>query len=346
MEIRDKVAIVTGAGSGIGTAIAQRLVADGARAVVFADLDLARAEAAARGCGGAATAARCDVSREDEVRALIESTRGKHGRVDIYVSNAGILGRGGIELDDALWNSMWQIHVMAHVWAARALMPEMTGRGEGYFVVTASAAGLLNIVESAPYGVTKHASVGFAEWLRIAYGRRGVQVSCLCPQAVQTAMTGQGTGSASVDGILQPPQVAEAVVEAVRDGRFLVLPHPEVLDYFRHKARRLRPLAGRDAEALREAHGGGLKKGGAARLAGRAAAARLAWRAAAVRTRRRVPAQGGTRDRTPPARGTGGPGPFPGARGDRVGKDRRGRRAQSRVSTKPSEPCTLRCMKS
>ena len=131
---------------------------------------------------------------------------------------------------------MWQLHVMAHVWAARALMPEMVERGEGCFVVTASAAGLLNIVESAPYGATKHAAVGIAEWLRIAYGRKGVRVLCLCPQAVQTGMTANGTGSASLDGVLQPAQVAEAVVEGMRDGRFLVLPHAEVLDYFRHKA--------------------------------------------------------------------------------------------------------------
>ena len=236
MDIRDKVAVVTGAAGGIGSAIAQRFAVEGARAVVVADIDLERAEAVASTCG--ATAVRCDVSREADIRLLAEATRERHGRIDVYVSNAGILGqRGGIELDDGLWTAMWQIHAMAHVWAARAVVPEMAGRGDGYFVVTASAAGLLSIVESAPYAVTKHAAVGFAEWLRIAYGRRGVRVSCLCPQAVQTSMTSAGGGgSAGLDGVLQPEQVAEEVVAAMRDERFLVLPHPEVLEYFRHKA--------------------------------------------------------------------------------------------------------------
>jgi short-subunit dehydrogenase len=131
---------------------------------------------------------------------------------------------------------MWQIHGMAHVWAARAVVPEMVERGEGYFIVTASAAGLLNIVESAPYGVTKHAAVAFAEWLRIAYGRRGVRVSCLCPQSVQTDMTKDGTGSAGLDGVLTPAQVAEDIVNVMREEKFLVLPHPEVAKYFLAKA--------------------------------------------------------------------------------------------------------------
>jgi NAD(P)-dependent dehydrogenase (short-subunit alcohol dehydrogenase family) len=237
MDIRDKVAIVTGAASGIGSAIAQRFAVDGARAVVVADVNFERAEAVARTCG--ATALRCDVSREDDIRALVEATRERHGPVDVYVSNAGILGRrGGLELDDELWTSMWQIHAMAHVWAARAVVPAMVACGEGCFVVTASAAGLLSIVESAPYAVTKHAALGFAEWLRIAYGRKGVRVSCLCPQAVQTDMTSSeaGGGSASLDGVLQPEQVAAELIAAMRDERFLVLPHPEVLEYFRSKA--------------------------------------------------------------------------------------------------------------
>lgn len=239
MDIRDKVAVVTGGASGIGRAIAQRFAAEGARAVVVADLDLARAQGVAAGIGGEdlALAVRCDVSREADIQALIEATRQRFGRVDIYISNAGILGRpGGIELEDALWDKMWQIHGMAHVWAARAVVPEMVERGEGYFLVTASAAGLLNIVESAPYGVTKHAAVAFAEWLRIAYGRRGVRVSCLCPQSVQTDMvTGDG-GSAGHDGILSADQVAGEVVATMQGEKFLVLPHPQVLQYFQAKA--------------------------------------------------------------------------------------------------------------
>lgn len=238
MDIEHKVAVVTGGASGIGSAIARRLAAGGAHAVVVADVNIERAESVARACGASAMALRCDVSREDDIRALVEETRERHGRIDLYVSNAGILGqRGGIELDDELWTSMWQIHAMAHVWAARAVIPEMVERGEGGFVVTASAAGLLSIVESAPYAVTKHAAVACAEWLRIAYGRRGVRVACLCPQGVQTDMTSAGGGgSASLDGMLAPEQVAEELVAALRDERFLVLPHPEVLEYFRHKA--------------------------------------------------------------------------------------------------------------
>jgi NAD(P)-dependent dehydrogenase (short-subunit alcohol dehydrogenase family) len=235
MDIRGKVAIVTGGASGIGAALVRGFAAAGARAVVVADINLERAGEVARSVGGVALP--CDVSREADIQALVDNTRRRFGQVDIYVSNAGILGTlGGFELDDALWDSMWQIHVMAHVWAARAVVPEMVARSEGYFVVTASAAGLLNVVESAPYGATKHASVGFAEWLRIAYGRRGVRVSCLCPQSVRTDMVKDDGGSAGHDGILAPEQVAAEVVETMQAERFLVLPHPEVAEYFRAKA--------------------------------------------------------------------------------------------------------------
>jgi NAD(P)-dependent dehydrogenase (short-subunit alcohol dehydrogenase family) len=235
MDIRGKVAIVTGGASGIGAGLAKRFVAEGARGVVVADVNLERAQGVARDIS--AVAVRCDVSREADIQALVATTRERFGQVDIFMSNAGILGReGGIELEDALWDKMWQIHGMAHVWAARAVVPEMVARGEGYFVVTASAAGLLNIVESAPYGVTKHAALAFAEWLRIAYGRRGVRVSCLCPQSVQTDMvTGDG-GSAGYDGILTPEQVADEVVSTMREEKFLALPHPSVAKYFQNKA--------------------------------------------------------------------------------------------------------------
>ena len=236
MEIRDKVAIVTGGASGIGTGLAKRFAQEGAAGVVVADINQAQAEAVARDIGPQAMAVACDVSVEADIQALVASTRARFGRVDVYMSNAGILGRmGGLDLEDGLWDKMWQVHGMAHLWAARAVVPEMVERGEGYFVVTASAAGLLSIVESAPYAVSKHAALAFAEWLRIAYGRRGVRVSCLCPQAVQTAMTSGGGGSASVDGMLTPEQVAQAVLDVMREETFLVLPHPEVLDYFRAK---------------------------------------------------------------------------------------------------------------
>jgi NAD(P)-dependent dehydrogenase (short-subunit alcohol dehydrogenase family) len=236
MEIQGKVAIITGGASGIGAGMARRFAAEGAQGVVVADLNVDRARGVAEAIGPQAVALACDVSREADIQALVASTRERFGRVDIYFSNAGILGRmGGIELEDALWDKMWQVHGMAHVWAARAVVPEMVARGDGYFLVTASAAGLLNIVESAPYGVTKHAAVAFAEWLRIAYGRRGVRVSCLCPQSVQSDMTKDGTGSAGVDGVLTPEQVAETVVQTMREEKFLALPHPEVAKYFLNK---------------------------------------------------------------------------------------------------------------
>ena len=236
MEIRGKVAVVTGAASGIGAAIAKRFADEGAKGVVVADVNLERAQGVAESIGASALAVRCDVSREADIQALVSQATQRFGQVDIYVSNAGILGKmGGLELEDALWQKMWEVHGMAHVWAARAVVPAMVERGEGYFVVTASAAGLLNIVETAPYGVTKHAAVAFAEWLRIAYGRRGVRVSCLCPQSVATDMTANGTGSAGVNGVLAPEQVAADVVNVMREETFLVLPHPEVLDYFRRK---------------------------------------------------------------------------------------------------------------
>jgi len=245
MEITGKVAVVTGGGSGIGAALALRLAEGGARGVAVADIDLARAQAVAdeinrsHGEQGAcvALAVACDVGRESDIQALIGATKARLGQIDLFFSNAGIIGRqGGIELEDALWNRMWDIHVMAHVWAARAVVPEMVARGAGGFVVTASAAGLLNIVESAPYGVTKHAAVGFAEWLRIAYGRQGVQVACLCPQAVDTEMTRAGAGSAGLNGVLPPEDVAEEAVAALQEGRFLALPHPQVAEYIQAKA--------------------------------------------------------------------------------------------------------------
>jgi NAD(P)-dependent dehydrogenase (short-subunit alcohol dehydrogenase family) len=237
MEIRDKVAVVTGGASGIGAGMAERFAREGARGVVVADVHLERAQSVAKAIGDKAIALGCDVSREADIQALVRQARERFGRIDIFFSNAGILGRmGGIELEDALWDKMWQVHGMAHVWAARAVIPEMVERGEGYFLVTASAAGLLNIVESAPYGVTKHAAVAFAEWLRIAYGRKGVRVSCLCPQSVQTDMTRDGTGSAGINGVLTPQQVAEVVVQTMREERFLALPHPEVAQYFLNKA--------------------------------------------------------------------------------------------------------------
>jgi NAD(P)-dependent dehydrogenase (short-subunit alcohol dehydrogenase family) len=258
MEIRNKVAVVTGGASGIGRAIARRFAADGARAVVVADLNLERAQAVATEINGLAV--RCDVSQEADIQALVATTRQHFGQVDAYISNAGILGRmGGLDLEDALWNKMWEVHSMAHVWAARAVVPEMVARGEGFFfMVTASAAGLLTIVESPAYAVTKHAAVAFAEWLRIAYGRKGVQVACLCPQSVQTDMTaGTDGGSAAVNGIIAPEVVAQEVVATMDSRKFLVLPHPEVEQYFRNKGQDYeRWISGMQKMYARHADGG------------------------------------------------------------------------------------------
>lgn len=235
MDIKGKIAIVTGAASGIGRATAHRFAVEGASGVVLADLDLGKTQAVAKEFDGLAVA--CDVSSEKDIQTLVAATKAKYGRVDIFFSNAGILGReGGFNLDDELWDKMWKVHAMAHVWAARAVVPDMIAQGGGYFLTTASAAGLLNVIESAPYGVTKHAAVAFAEWMRITYGRQGLHVSCLCPQAVRTGMvTGDG-GSAGLDGILSPEQVAEVIVSTMREESFLILPHPEVATYFKAKA--------------------------------------------------------------------------------------------------------------
>lgn len=233
MELKGKVAVVTGAASGIGRAAALKFAAEGAAGVVVADLNEEGLRPVADAVSGLAV--RCDVSREADIRNLVEQTEKRFGRVDVFFSNAGIIGAGGPEASDELWDRMWKIHVMAHVWAARAVVEPMLARGGGYFIVTASAAGLLNIVESAPYGVTKHAAVALAEWLSIAYGRRGLGVSCLCPQAVRTGMVPGDGGSAGVDGILSAEAVADEVVQTMRDGRFLVLPHPQVLEYLRRK---------------------------------------------------------------------------------------------------------------
>lgn len=234
MDIKGKVVVVTGGASGIGRAAAIRFAQGGARGVVVADINCDALKPVADAVGGLAV--KCDVSREDDIKALVAAAEARYGQVDVFLSNAGIGGgRGGFELDDAVWDATWKVHGMAHVWAARATVPKMIERGGGYFIITASAAGLLNIVESAPYGVTKHAAVAFAEWLSIAYGRRGLKVSCLCPQAVRTGMVPDDGGSAGTDGILSAEQVAEDIVRVMGEERFLILPHPVVLEYARRK---------------------------------------------------------------------------------------------------------------
>src|SRR5689334_21394009 len=194
MNLRGKIAVITGEASGIGCAAALRFKKDGAAGLVLADLSLEKLRPVEKETGGLAV--QCDVSKEADVQRLVKETEAKHGRVDVFFSNAGIFQQGDIHASDADWERNWKVHVMAHVYAARAVVDKMIARGGGYFLVTASAAGLLNIVESATYGVTKHGAVAFAEWLAIAYGRRGLHVSCLCPQAVITGMYQRDGGSA------------------------------------------------------------------------------------------------------------------------------------------------------
>ena len=235
MELKDRIVVVTGAASGIGAGLARKFREEGAKAVVCADLNLAGAEAVADEIGG--DAVQVNVAREDDIRALVEKVEAEIGPIDLFCSNAGILMAGGAEVPNEDWQRIWDINVMAHVWAARHVVPRMIARGGGYLLNTASAAGLLNQVGSAPYGVTKHAAVGLAEWLALTHGDDGIKVSVLCPQAVRSEMTrGHEDGVASQDGMLEPEAVAQACVEAIRAETFLVLPHAEVLDYMRNKA--------------------------------------------------------------------------------------------------------------
>lgn len=232
MMVKGKIAVITGAASGIGRATALRFAREGAAGIVVADIDREKAEAVAAEIGGLAL--QCDVSKEEDIRRLVHEAEGHYGRIDVYFSNAGIIVRGGLETPGEAWEKSWRIHVMAHVWAAQAVVDKMVAQGGGYFLVTASAAGLLNIVESASYGVTKHGAVAFAEWLAITYGRAGLRVSCLCPQSVETAMHVKG-GSSAVNGVLTADRVADDIVNAMAQETFLVLPHPEVLEYMRRK---------------------------------------------------------------------------------------------------------------
>jgi NAD(P)-dependent dehydrogenase (short-subunit alcohol dehydrogenase family) len=285
MEVKDRVAVVTGGASGIGRALSLALADNGAAAVVVSDTDgpgaaKVAAEISGRGRAAAVTA---DVSSEPAVQALAARAEQEFGRIDLFFSNAGIIVAGGIEVPDEAWSRIWAINVQSHLYVARAVLPGMLARGGGYLMVTASAAGLLTQLGSAPYAVTKHAAVAFAEWLSITYGDRGIGVSCLCPQAVTTNLgatsmrevgglvapppetgavpsaAGRGSVSrqASVDGVLSPDEVAATVLAAVSDDRFLILPHPEVATYERRRAedrdrwlngmRRLNArLAGRD----------------------------------------------------------------------------------------------------
>lgn len=239
VELRDKVVVVTGGGNGIGAAMCRRFADEGAAAVVVADLDGDAAGRVAADIGGRAVTV--DVADGAQTQALVDSTRAEHGRIDLFCANAGIGVNGGVEVPDEGWQRSWDVNVMAHVHAAVALLPDWLARGEGYLLHTASAAGLLTNVGTAPYSVTKHAVVGLAEWLAMTHGEAGVKVSCLCPMGVNTDLLNAGRDVSSgavvvAQGVIEPEDCAEAVIAGLAAERFLILPHPEVAEFVRRKA--------------------------------------------------------------------------------------------------------------
>jgi NAD(P)-dependent dehydrogenase (short-subunit alcohol dehydrogenase family) len=256
MDVGGRVAVVTGGASGIGRALCLAFAEQGAAAVVVADVDAsgaAEVAAAIEAGGHRALAVTADVASPADAQALIARAEGAFGQIDVLCSNAGIIVGGGIEVGDDAWSRIWAVNVQSHIYLARAVLPGMLARGEGYLVYTASAAGLLTQLGSAPYAVTKHAVVALAEWLSITYGEQGIAVSCLCPQAVSTNLgatsrrqagadtpttwSDRGAGpQAAVDGVLTADQVAACVIEAMAEERFLILPHPEVATYERRRA--------------------------------------------------------------------------------------------------------------
>ena len=233
MEIVDKRVVVTGAASGIGKALAIEFKNEKAKDVVLVDLNEEVLEVAKelRFSGFVV-----DVSKEDQIKELITSANEKMGGIDIFCSNAGIAGAIGLlDVSTEDWQNIWDINFMAHAHAAKHLIPQMLEQGSGYLVNTASAAGLLTQIGAAPYSVTKAAAVRLAEWIKITYGEKGIGVSCLCPQAVKTAMTAQGPGVAGVDGMIEADECAKDVIDAIKKERFLVTPHEEVLEYIKRK---------------------------------------------------------------------------------------------------------------
>jgi NAD(P)-dependent dehydrogenase (short-subunit alcohol dehydrogenase family) len=237
MEVGGRVVVVTGAARGIGRALARAFSAAGAAGVVVADIDGQGAESVAREIKG--TSVTCDVADESSVRAMVEKAESTYGRIDVVCSNAGIAVGGGPEAANEDWKRIWGVNVMSHVLIARHVLPGMLARREGYLVGTISAAGLLNHVFAAPYGATKAAALSFFEWLAIAHGDDGIRVSCLCPQGVRTDMLAAesrlGLEFLTANAV-EPEQVADVVIDGIRQEKFLILPHPEVAEYFQRKA--------------------------------------------------------------------------------------------------------------
>ena len=239
MDIEGRVVAVTGAGSGIGRALCHKLAKHNPRGIAVIDINGDAAAEVAREVGG--IACKADVSDEEQVKASIQRAESELGPIDIYCANAAVADIGGVELDDAVWQKTWSVNVMAHVYAARALLPSMLERGEGYLVFTASAAGLLINMGTAPYTATKHAVVGLAEWLAITHGSAGLKVSCVCPQFVNTPMINDFELTDPMrafvnEGLIEPDAVAESIIEGIAAEQFLILPHPEVGTFFQAKA--------------------------------------------------------------------------------------------------------------
>lgn len=253
MKIRDKVVVVTGGASGIGRGLCRRFAEEGAKGIVVSDYNGEGAAKVAGEIGGLAVTA--DVGKESDVQRLVKIATDHYGPIDLFCSNAGISVPGGFEAPDADWQRCWDVHVMAHVYAARAVLPSMIARGGGYLLQTGSAGGLLTTLGAAPYAISKHASVAFAEWLSITHAHQGIKVSCLCPFGVRTGMLNEeteGIGKLILQTALSPEEVARHVIAGLEKEEFLILPHPEILDYFKSKAngyeRWLRHMRGLQAE--------------------------------------------------------------------------------------------------
>jgi NAD(P)-dependent dehydrogenase (short-subunit alcohol dehydrogenase family) len=240
MKVAGKIVVVTGGAKGIGQALCDRFHREGAKKVIVADIDIANASVVAEAVDGAAY--QCDVTKETDIKRVIDDTERQHGPIELFCSNAGaatgfnVLTENAAGDSDEVWTHGWKLHVMAHVYAARALVPRMKARGGGYFLQTISAAGLLSQVGSAVYSTTKHAAVGFAENLAITHRDDNIRVSMLCPQGVDTPLLrGLSAGPQSTDGILSPAQVADAAIAGLEREAFLILPHPEVSGYMQNK---------------------------------------------------------------------------------------------------------------